>query len=238
MEELTLSKRLQMIAGLVPNGSIVADIGTDHGYLPIYLVKSGIAQKVYAMDVRKAPLTKAAQNVKAYGVQENIELRLSDGLDKLEKNEADTITIAGMGGKLMQSILTSGLDRLTNTTRLILSPQSEIRDFRVFLKENGFLILREHMLNEDGQFYVIMESLYLGAQYSPTIIAEAVDRYGYSLLSQKNESLYEYLKKELRIVENVLEKVQKLENKDEAVQQRIEQLRLDKQCIEVAFRFY
>jgi tRNA (adenine22-N1)-methyltransferase len=238
MEELNLSNRLRKIAGLVPKGSTVADIGTDHGYLPVYLIKSGTAEKVYAMDVRKAPLTKAAQNVKMYGVQQQVELRLSDGLNALQKNEADTITIAGMGGKLMQSILANGLDTLTDTTRLILSPQSEIRDFRVFLRESGFLILREHMLDEDGQFYVIMESLYLGEKYTPAIIAEAVDRYGYSLLSQKNESLCEYLKKELRIVENVLEKVESLENKDEAVQRRIEQLRLDKQCIEVAFRFY
>lgn len=99
MEELNLSDRLRLIAGLIKKGSKVADIGTDHGYLPIFLVKSGITDRVIAMDVRKGPLKKAEDNTRAFCVSDQIELRLSDGLAALEKGEADTVTISGMGWK-------------------------------------------------------------------------------------------------------------------------------------------
>ena len=114
MEELNLSDRLRLIAGLIKKGSKVADIGTDHGYLPIFLVKSGITDRVIAMDVRKGPLKKAEDNTRAFCVSDQIELRLSDGLAALEKGEADTVTISGMGGRLIQSILTNGMESWTN----------------------------------------------------------------------------------------------------------------------------
>ena len=142
MEELNLSDRLRLIAGLIKKGSKVADIGTDHGYLPIFLVKSGITDRVIAMDVRKGPLKKAEDNTRAFCVSDQIELRLSDGLAALEKGEADTVTISGMGGRLIQSILTNGMEKLDKSTRLIVSPQSELREFRIFLKEKGFLVFR------------------------------------------------------------------------------------------------
>ena len=140
MEELNLSDRLRLIAGLIKKGSKVADIGTDHGYLPIFLVKSGITDRVIAMDVRKGPLKKAEDNTRAFCVSDQIELRLSDGLAALEKGEADTVTISGMGGRLIQSILTNGMEKLDKSTRLIVSPQSELREFRIFLKEKGLVI--------------------------------------------------------------------------------------------------
>ena len=121
MEELNLSDRLRLIAGLIKKGSKVADIGTDHGYLPIFLVKSGITDRVIAMDVRKGPLKKAEDNTRAFCVFDQIELRLSDGLAALEKGEADTVTISGMGGRLIQSILTNGMEKLDKSTRLIVS---------------------------------------------------------------------------------------------------------------------
>ena len=177
MEELNLSDRLRLIAGLIKKGSKVADIGTDHGYLPIFLVKSGITDRVIAMDVRKGPLKKAEDNTRAFCVFDQIELRLSDGLAALEKGEADTVTISGMGGRLIQSILTNGMEKLDKSTRLIVSPQSELREFRIFLKEKGFLVLEEHMMTEDGQFYVIMECVYMGADYAPQTIEEAKLRF-------------------------------------------------------------
>ena len=108
MNEFKLSKRLACVAGIINPGGVLADIGTDHGYLPVHVAKNNIASKVIAMDVRKKPLEKAAENIKLYGVSQKVELRLSDGLYKLAENEADTITICGMGGKLIQSILENG----------------------------------------------------------------------------------------------------------------------------------
>lgn len=89
-------------ASLVKKNGVVADIGTDHGYLPIYLISAGISSKVIAMDVREKPLERAAMHIKEADLSEKIEVRLSDGLDKLEEKEADTITICGMGGRLIK----------------------------------------------------------------------------------------------------------------------------------------
>lgn len=238
MEELNISNRLQFIAGLIKKGSVVADIGTDHGYLPIFLIKSGICNQVTAMDVRKGPLKKAEDNMKAYGVEEQISLRLSDGLTALERDEVDTITISGMGGRLIQSILMKGLDKLTEHTKLILSPQSEIRDFRVFLKKQGFVVIKEHMLEEEGQFYVIIECVYMKAAYDTKVLEEAAVRYGSQLLLAKNESLKAYLIKEKNITEGILARLMQLESKEETVNKRIEQLQFDGQCIQMALEYY
>lgn len=238
MEELNISKRLQYIAGLVKRDGVSADIGTDHGYLPVFLAKNDICRHIIAMDVRKGPLKKAEANIKAYGVEEKISLRLSDGLDKLEKEEADTITISGMGGRLIQSILLKGLDKLTKRTKIIVSPQSEIREFRIFLKQNGFLILRENMLEEEGQFYPIIECVYLGGDYSNEVIEEAEYRYGKQPLTEKNESLKKCLLKELATVNDLIDRLMRLERREQALEKRIEQLEFDKQCICMALEYY
>lgn len=238
MEELNISKRLEYIAGLVRKGSVAADIGTDHGYLPIYLAKNDICSHIIAMDVRKGPLQKAETNIKAFGAEEKITLRLSDGLDKLEKDEADTITISGMGGRLIQSILLKGIDKLTKHTRIIVSPQSEIREFRIFLKQQGFLVLQEHMLEEENQFYPIMECVYLGADYSNEVIEEVEYRYGKQPLLGKNESLKKCLLKELQTTDSLIDRLMQLEQKEQALENRIAQLKFDKQCINMALEYY
>ncbi len=160
--EFRISDRLAYVASLVRKGNIVADIGTDHGYLPIYLIKQNITQHVIGMDLRKGPLQKATDNIRGFHVQNEVTLRLSDGLEQLAPQEADTVTICGMGGKLIQSILLRGRDKLTAQTQLLLSPQSELEEFRRFLQEYGIEIRHEHMLSEDGQFYVIMECYWTG----------------------------------------------------------------------------
>ena len=106
--EVKLSKRLERIASFVQPGSRVADIGTDHGYVPIWLVQKGVCPSALAMDVRKGPLERAEEHVEEVGLSGKIELRLSDGLAKLKAGEADTVVIAGMGGKLTCRILEQG----------------------------------------------------------------------------------------------------------------------------------
>lgn len=238
MEELNISNRLRYIAGLIPKGSTVADIGTDHGYLPIFLVKNGISNKVTAMDVRKGPLQKAENNIKVFGVDKQISLRLSDGLTALEQGEVDVVTISGMGGRLIQSILLKGLDKLTKQTKLILSPQSEIRDFRLFLRNQGFLVLKEHMLEEEGQYYVIIECVYMGDSYDTKVMEETEFRYGRQLLLAQNKSLKAYLLKEKKTAEGILAQLVRLESKEETVNTRIMQLQFDQQCIQMALEYY
>ena len=143
MKDYKLSDRLLLVADWVKPKSVVADIGTDHAYLPIYLALQGICTKGIALDIRKKPLERAKENINQFNVWDRVEIRLSDGMDKLLPMEADVVTICGMGGKLMMDILERGRKKVDSTTQLLLSPQSELRLFRIFLYENGIQALRQ-----------------------------------------------------------------------------------------------
>ena len=123
---MELSKRLYAVASLVTEGASVADIGTDHGYIPIYLMKEGIASKVIALDINKGPLERARLHIVGNGLKGQIETRLSDGLCKVMPGEVDTMIAAGMGGALVIKILTEGKKVVDSLTACILQPQSEI----------------------------------------------------------------------------------------------------------------
>lgn len=202
--EMKLSKRLELIASFVRDGSRVADVGTDHGYIPVYLTQSGRCPSAIAMDVRRGPLERAEAHVRERGLEDRIELRLSDGLEALMPGEADTVVIAGMGGELICRILKAG-HRVwetweENRERFILSPQSEQASVRYFLEANGFILLREAMIRDAGKYYVIMEA----ARGQMKLQREMEYIYGPLLLRQRDPVLREYLKKERRAAEDIL----------------------------------
>ena len=120
---------------LMTEGASVADIGTDHGYIPIYLMKEGIASKVIALDINKGPLERARLHIVGNGLKGQIETRLSDGLCKVMPGEVDTMIAAGMGGALVIKILTEGKKVVDSLTACILQPQSEIWKVRKYLCE-------------------------------------------------------------------------------------------------------
>lgn len=159
MGRVVLSKRLQMLADMVTAGSRVADVGCDHGFLSIWLVQAGVSPGVLAMDVRKGPLAAAREHIEAYGLGDYIETRLSDGLKGCEAGEADTLVCAGMGGRLMERILTESMEKVKGLKELILQPQSELWEFRVFLRREGFAVLQEEAVCEDGKFYFAMKAV-------------------------------------------------------------------------------
>ena len=185
-----ISDRLRTVAHMCEKGAVVADIGTDHGYLPIYLVQEGIARSAIAMDLRKGPLDKAKKHICDNCLEDRIQTRLSDGLEKLSANEADIITICGMGGRLIADIVTKGMNVITRNTTLIVSPQSEVGDFRHFLVSQRLVVDDEKMLKEDGKYYFIIkcrksdENVY--SEYSETQY-----QYGWKLLENKDKTLYE-----------------------------------------------
>ena len=109
---MELSRRLAAVAGMVTKGNVVCDVGCDHGYVSIYLVQEGISPHVIAMDVREGPLSHAKEHIRMYGLCNYIETRLSDGVEKLEMGEADTLILAGMGGRLMEAIITRGIAKV------------------------------------------------------------------------------------------------------------------------------
>lgn len=203
MIKMKLSKRLEMIASLVPKGSKIADIGTDHGYIPIYLIQEKIAVHGIAMDVRKGPLERAEAHIREAGLCGSIEVRLSNGLSKLLENEADCVIIAGMGGELMIHILEEG-KRLWDTIPFwVLSPHSEPHKVRRFLDIHEFFIEKEIMLKEDGKYYpAFLVSKGTGKRMNYE--KEIFYRYGKLLLEVKECVLMEYLKAEEKQLEEIL----------------------------------
>ncbi len=198
----TLSKRLQTIASMIPQCVALCDVGCDHGYLPIEAVNRGICDHAYALDVRKGPLERAKINVSEAGMSERIILKLSDGLEKMQPGEADVIVIAGMGGPLMEDILTRGEKAARAAKCLVLSPQSHLCDFRGFLCRTGYHITDEKIVYDDGKYYFIMRVEF--SDGDPMVLSDFEMRYG----TVDDGPLEEYLAAEknrlLNIRENLL----------------------------------
>lgn len=190
---MQLSKRMAAVAELVTEGSRVVDVGCDHGYISIWLVENKKAPSAIAMDVNRGPLERAGENIRRHGLEGKIETRLSDGLRMLCRGEGDALVIAGMGGPLMQRILTDGRRVLDGFSELILEPQSEVGAFRRFLEENGFRIVQEKMVEEDGKFYPIIRAV-PGA--APKRRGEELE-FGPCLLKEQNPVLCRFLRREL-----------------------------------------
>ena len=156
---LFLSPRLRAIGAMVEPGGVLADVGTDHGYLPIRLLEEGRISSAIAMDVGKGPLSRARAHVEERGFSGKVELRLSDGFSALLPGEADGAVLAGMGGPLMIRILTEGREVIRSLKYLVISPQSEISGVRRYLLEEGFGILEEDMVLDEGKFYTVIRAV-------------------------------------------------------------------------------
>lgn len=201
---MQLSDRLSAIAAMVSKGNRLVDVGTDHGYLPIFLVESGQVPTAIAMDINQGPIERAKEHIKEHNLESYITTRLSDGLTALNINEADTLVIAGMGGGLVRKILKEGESQVQNLKEMILQPQSEIEQVRKFLIENGYCIVKENMIVEDDKFYPMMKVIKGEAlPYNKTIFY----KYGKELLEENNIVLKLFLKKELNTYTNILNKL-------------------------------
>lgn len=214
-----ISKRLEAAAGLVGTGKRLADVGTDHGYVPIYLREQGRIPCAVAMDINRGPLARAREHIRHYGMESYIQTRLSDGVAALEMGEADSILIAGMGGGLIIHILESGSELCKSVSELVLQPQSELMRVRQFLDENGYVVETEEMVKEDGKYYPMMRVHYepsgngeilsengkLPATDGETVQEERelYYRYGRFLLERRNPVLYDYLLWERNIQEGI-----------------------------------
>ena len=233
---IRISDRLRIVAHMCDKGAVVADIGTDHGYIPIYLVQEGIARSAIAMDLRKGPLEKAKKHICDNCLEDRIQTRLSDGLEKLSKNEADIITICGMGGRLIADIVTKGKDVITQNTILVVSPQSEVGEFRHFLVSQGFEIEDEQMLKEDGKYYFIIKCR-KSEESVCSEFSETQYQYGWKLLDSKDKTLYEYLIKEKETNEGISNSIKKDES-NPTVKLRLQQLSQKNNIIMKALSYY
>lgn len=155
-----LSERLQTVAALVPGLPVLADVGTDHGYVPVLLCGQGKIRRAIAMDINRGPLERAEEHIRRYGLEDYIETRLSDGVAALDPGEADVILIAGMGGGLVLHILEEGAAVCRRAEALVLQPQSEIERVREYLLREGYVTDAEEIVLEDGKFYPMMRVHY------------------------------------------------------------------------------
>ncbi len=190
-----LSTRLQVIFDLVPKGARVADIGTDHAYLPISLSLSGKCDRIIACDINKKPLNKAKENIIKFGI-ENIETRLGNGLSAVKDGEADTIIIAGMGGDVISQILKNCNWLRKKGYTLLLQPMTSAEALRSFLFENCFEIISETPVSDQGKVYTVISARYCGqkttypkgAEYTGLITAETEEGKLYLLKQLKRIS--------------------------------------------------
>lgn len=153
---IKLSQRLQAIADMVPQGSSVADVGTDHGFLPCYLAQNRQAEKVIACDINAQPLALAQKNVTDYNVADIVSTRLGNGLSVIEPGEVDVVTIAGMGGALMLEILDAASDVVDRLQRIILQPNVGMEAVRIWAEKNRWHIVQEELIRENDRFSVII----------------------------------------------------------------------------------
>lgn len=196
---MQLSERLLAVAGLVTPGLRLADVGTDHGYIPLWLIARGVIPSAIAMDINRGPLERAKENIRAHGLEGKIETRLSDGVSALLPGEAESVVIAGMGGGLVMKILEEGAETLRAVSELVLQPQSDIDKVRSFLQEKGYRITAERMILEEGKFYPMMHVV-SGATEK---LSDIELLYGPCLLREKDACLRLYLEKERNTLENI-----------------------------------
>ena len=192
---MELSKRLKRIAEHVDKCESVADIGTDHGYIPIYLVKEGICKKAIASDINKGPIEKAKVNVAFEGVSNKIKCLLGPGLNPLKVGEVNGVILAGMGGNLTRDILLADMDKVKKYDFIILQPAQNPEVLREFLYKNDYEIIDEDLIKDEGRFYELFKVKY--NENSEKLVFEDELYYEVSpLLREKNHSLFKEFREE------------------------------------------
>lgn len=222
MNAQKLSKRLEAVASFVPTGAVVADIGSDHAYLPCYLIHKGIIQKAIAGEVVKGPYESAVRHVKEEGLDDKISVHLADGLEAIEESDkVDTITIAGMGGPLIVSILEKNPEALKSVTRLILQPNIHAKVIREWALQHHWAILDEVILEEDEKIYEV-----LVLQRGNMTLTETEILLGKHLTAEKSQIFVQKWTREIENWKKVLSSIENAEPTTEIIAKRKELLHL------------
>ncbi|MBS4199693.1 tRNA (adenine-N(1))-methyltransferase [Bacillus sp. FJAT-49732] len=203
-----LSTRLETVTSFIQTGMRIADIGSDHAYLPCYAVNKGIAQSAIAGEVVDGPYQSALQQVKKSGLTNQINVRKGDGLEVISPFEVDCIIIAGMGGALITDILERGMNKLEGVKRLILQPNIGAENIRKWLYDHNWQLVDEKLVEEDGKFYEIL----VADIGDPTIPYKDFKKeflLGPFLLKNKNEAFIKKWQLELNQWINILKELEK-----------------------------
>ncbi|GBG97077.1 tRNA (adenine(22)-N(1))-methyltransferase [Lactococcus termiticola] len=199
-KDTILSKRLKAVASYVPKGARLADIGSDHAYLPVQLVKDGLIDFAIAGEVVKGPFENAQKEVDSESLHNNIYVRLANGLKAVEiEDQVDCVVVAGMGGILISDILDDGLEKLDDVKTLVLQPNNHEEVLRSWLELHNFIIVKEEILLEAGKFYEIIV-----AQPGQVNLTELDKNYGPHLRKEKSSVFKQKWEKELRTLDKIL----------------------------------
>ncbi|MBE6020821.1 MAG: SAM-dependent methyltransferase [Clostridiales bacterium] len=224
---IRLSERLEKIAGFISLGDKVADIGTDHGYIPIYLKQNGISSYIIAGDINKGPLEKMEENmdkhIPDHKDREGIIMRLGSGLDVIERGEVDTAVIAGMGGLLMEDILSADWEKTRSVKRFILQPRNAQDKLRKWLLENGFSIVDEILARESRFVWEILcvepcESMDAKSKYFGT--EDEQYEVGQHTIRKPDPLLKEFITNKLAIERKISENAGRSDSEDAALQKK------------------
>jgi len=225
-----LSRRLETLASYIERTDILGDIGTDHGFIPIYLVENNVTSQIIASDLNEGPLENAKEELSQKGLLDSVDLRLGGGLEPYKPGEINTALIAGMGGTLIKNILNDGKEHLPYLKKLILQPMHGVVELRRFLLNNGYKIVDEDLIYENNIYYEIIV-----AKRGKSQAYEHIDlEFGFHMLKKDTDISKAYLQlktdKLQEIVDNIArhgssasqEKVKELRDTIEAYKEVIE----------------
>lgn len=201
---MELSKRLELIASMVDRCSSIVDVGTDHGYIPIYLIKKGTCDRAVASDINKGPVDKAIKNVQREKLQDKIQCRLGGGLSTVRSGEVDGAIIAGMGGNLIRDIILEDFHVFKALDFAILQPVQNPEVLRKFIYESGFIIIDEELCYDEGKYYEIIK---IKNGNNPKTLRE-IDYEVSPVLAKKNHPLLkEFVEYKLERYEKILDAI-------------------------------
>lgn len=219
---MELKGRLKLIADMVPNCEVVCDVGTDHAYIPIYLIENKVCKKSIASDISEGPVNTANENIKRVGLAEVIKTRLGDGLTTIDINEADSIVIAGMGGILIKDILCLDIEKARGAEALILQPMNAVEILREWLYKNGFDIYDEGLAAEEDKIYVVISAKWTGIVKAH----EEIDYYiGHKLIEKNDPLLCSYINKKMRTLKKIITEIDNSDSSNKEIKNKYVTLR-------------
>ncbi|MDQ2087239.1 class I SAM-dependent methyltransferase [Herbivorax sp. ANBcel31] len=208
---MELSGRLKLIAQMVPECNIVCDIGTDHAYIPVYLINNKKCEKAIASDVRLGPIHIAKRNIGEYNLLDSIETRVGDGLDSIKENETDVIIIAGMGGLIIKEILERGKSKAKKARALIIQPMYAIEVVHEWLCDNGFEVYDEELTKEGYKIYDVINAKWTGKIKRKDNLYYHI---GEKLFEKKDPLLKTHIENKIRQLDKIINEMENMKQRD------------------------
>ena len=218
MNEVNLSMRLKRVFDYIPEGTRLADIGSDHAYLPCYAVLNKRCTSAIVGEITEGPFNSARSTIRQSGLEGIVEARMGDGLEVLTPNEVDVITIAGMGGSLIASILEKGKEKLEGVETLVLQPNIGAHQIRNWLDREGYSLIKEDILEEDTKIYEILVAS-KSSTYKPYSDSKNKEMFiGPHLMHNQNEAFQKRWNHELKNFERILIQLQSAKQTEDSIQ--------------------